>query len=205
MDYLLHLISDYGYFGLYSLLMLGIFGIPLPDETLLAFSGYLVSQGSLTFIPALVAAFTGSLTGITLNYLVGRTVGAQLLRFFGGYLHLTPEKLAKAQDWFARSGKWGLFFGYFFPGLRHLGPLVAGATRVPPLTFALFAYSGGFLWSLTYLSLGYHLGREWHQVSPNFQSVLWITLLGLCLIFLGVLFWQVRCWRQVRVTASSKK
>ena len=41
-------ITHYGYGAIFCLLALGIVGLPAPDETLLAFSGYLVSRG--TFI-----------------------------------------------------------------------------------------------------------------------------------------------------------
>jgi membrane protein DedA with SNARE-associated domain len=40
-----HWISQYGYVGIFSLLMLGIIGVPVADEALLAFSGYLVFKG----------------------------------------------------------------------------------------------------------------------------------------------------------------
>ena len=44
MEIITQWISHYGYFGLFSLLMLGIVGLPVPDETLLTFAGYLVVE-----------------------------------------------------------------------------------------------------------------------------------------------------------------
>ena len=64
----LNWVEQYGYIGLFSLLVLGIVGIPLPDEWLLAFSGYLVFKGTFRFAPALAAAFTGSACGISVSY-----------------------------------------------------------------------------------------------------------------------------------------
>jgi membrane protein DedA with SNARE-associated domain len=40
-----YVLGQYGYFGIYGLLMLGIFGLPLPDETLLLFCGFLGFEG----------------------------------------------------------------------------------------------------------------------------------------------------------------
>ena len=34
-------ITEYGYIALFFLLMLGIVGLPIPDETIMVFSGYL--------------------------------------------------------------------------------------------------------------------------------------------------------------------
>ena len=47
MEPLLEWLSQWGYAGLFGLLVFGIIGLPIPDETLLVFSGYLVSQGRL--------------------------------------------------------------------------------------------------------------------------------------------------------------
>jgi membrane protein DedA with SNARE-associated domain len=40
-------IAQYGYLAIFSLLVLGIVGLPVPDETLLTFTGYLVFRGHL--------------------------------------------------------------------------------------------------------------------------------------------------------------
>ena len=37
-----HWISQHGYVGIFSLLVFGIIGLPVPDEWLLTFSGYLI-------------------------------------------------------------------------------------------------------------------------------------------------------------------
>ena len=39
-------ITQYGYLAIFCLLMFGIVGLPVPDETLLTFTGYLVFKGT---------------------------------------------------------------------------------------------------------------------------------------------------------------
>jgi len=46
------LIARYGYFAIFSLLMLGIVGPAIPDETILVISGVLARQGKLDYIAA---------------------------------------------------------------------------------------------------------------------------------------------------------
>ena len=41
-------IAQYGYLAIFCLLMFGIVGLPVPDETLLTFTGYLVYKGTLS-------------------------------------------------------------------------------------------------------------------------------------------------------------
>ena len=55
--------------GDFFLLVLGIVGLPVPDETLLTFSGYLVYQGHLSLPLTFLSGFAGSACGITLSYL----------------------------------------------------------------------------------------------------------------------------------------
>jgi membrane protein DedA with SNARE-associated domain len=159
-------IRHYGYLGVFSSLMLGMFGLPVPDESILTFTGFLVSKHYLRLIPAILAAFLGSIAGISLNYTVGRVFGQPFLKKYGPRILITEEKLNKVHDWFDRYGKWSLFAGYFFPGVRHLTPFIAGTARLRVVVFALFAYSGALLWATSFTLVGYYLGKEWFRIIP---------------------------------------
>lgn len=160
METLNHLITSYGYWGIFACLAVGIFGIPMADEVLLMGAGYLVSIGELQALPTGLAVIVGSFCGISLNYVVGRTIGSKLLAWVGKFCPSRLSKLDYVVDWFRRVGRWGLLAGYFFPGIRHLLPVVAGFSRLHAGIFALLAGSGCCLWSLTLLTLGYVLGEE---------------------------------------------
>ncbi|HEY9074705.1 MAG TPA: DedA family protein, partial [Desulfobaccales bacterium] len=149
---------------------------PVPDETILTFTGFLIYKNYLNPVSAILAAYLGSICGITLNYLVGRYIGFPLLHKYGLYLRLTDDKLARARRWFERSGKFALFGGYFFPGLRHLTAFIAGASRLPYRGFAPSAYSGGFCWVVAFIALGYWLGEEWRKIVPQIQKYLWLAV-----------------------------
>lgn len=155
-------IAQYGYAGLFTLLLLGIVGLPVPDETLLAYAGYLIGNGELAAVSTYLVAFFGSACGITISYLLGRSGGRYLMVRYGGYLHLGAEKLERVHRWYARTGKWSLAIGYFFIGIRHLTAFVAGSSGLEWRTFALFAYLGAMVWSATFISLGWWLGKRWH-------------------------------------------
>jgi membrane protein DedA with SNARE-associated domain len=192
MHVLSHWIKTYGYLGVFTSLMLGMFGLPVPDESILTFTGFLISKNYLHPASAVVAAFLGSICGITLNYLVGRFVGFPLMYRYGIYIRLTPAKLARAQQWFERYGKWALFIGYFFPGIRHLSALSAGASRLQYWIFASFAYSGGFLWAATFISLGYFLGEEGIRIVPRMEAYLWEAVaVALGLAGVAFLVWKI--------------
>ena len=178
----LHLIKTYGYLGIFSSLMLGMFGLPIPDETILAFIGFLVFKKYFHPVPTILTAFLGSTFGITVNYLVGRTIGLPLLVKYGKYLHVTPEKLARAHQWFEKYGKWSLFGGYFLPGVRHFTALSAGISGLEYRYFAPFAYAGGLVFVVTFLTLGYVVGDEWGKVIPRVYSYLWLLVAAIIVL-----------------------
>ena len=167
METFTHLLSQYGYFGLFGLLMFGIIGVPVPEETLLTFAGVLVYRGHLELGPTLLAAFLGSACGITVSYGLGRGVGRVVTRKFGRFVRVTPEQMDRVEAWFERVGHWGLLWGYFLPGIRHLTAVAAGATRLRYVDFAVFAYTGALLWSFTFVSLGALAGKQWVRISEQ--------------------------------------
>ena len=161
MEIVLDWIARYGYFGLFALLMFGIAGLPIPDETLLMFSGYLISKGRLNPLLAFVFSFAGSVSGISLSYCMGRFVGQPVLFRYGRFVGITPGHLDSARAWYGRAGEWLLAFGYFIPGIRHFTALIAGMSRLHYRVFALFAYGGAAIWVATFLGIGYIVGDHW--------------------------------------------
>jgi membrane protein DedA with SNARE-associated domain len=186
-------VTQYGYLGIFSLIAAGIVGLPVPDETILTFAGYLVYRRILYPAPTIAAALMGTLCGITVSYTLGRTAGLGLLRRYGRYLHLTQARIDRVHQWFERIGRWTLLIGYFIPGVRHLIALVAGASRLRFRTFALFAYSGGFIWSLTFISVGFFFGQHWESVLVRIQNhVDEAIMIALGLLLAYLLAWRLR-------------
>ncbi len=177
---ILHWIMQYGYIGIFCLLMLGIVGVPVPDELIMTCAGYLIFKGYLQPAPTVIAAFLGAVCGISLSYTIGRVVGTSLIDKFGPLVHLTPEKLKSIHGWFERFGKWTLVFGYFLTGFRHLVAIVAGTVKLRVPAFAPFAYTGALIWSVTFISLGYLLGEQWNRMARHAETVALILTILVC-------------------------
>jgi membrane protein DedA with SNARE-associated domain len=201
---LLHWLNAYGYYALFGSMVFGIIGLPVPDETLLTLSGYLVLKGEFSFLPAYASALLGSATGITVSYLIGRSGGVRIVSRYGRHVHLTVERLNLVNSWFTRVGKWALTIGYFVPGVRHLTALTAGTSKVQYRVFALFAYSGAVLWSLTFISLGYFLGQAGADAVNSHDRWL-IALLALLIFALIMTFWWIKTRLVKSPTMRSKE
>lgn len=187
-------ITHYGYIAIFSLLIFGIVGLPVPDETLLTFTGYLIYKGNFSVQWAFAAAAAGSAAGMTLSYTLGRVFGMTVLHRYGKYLHITPSRLEGAHGWFERVGHWALTLGYFIPGVRHLTAYAAGMSELAPHQFALFAYSGTVLWVTTFLSLGYFLGERWQAVEKNIDHYLVGASIAIGVLAAAYLVW--RRWKR---------
>jgi membrane protein DedA with SNARE-associated domain len=190
-------IVHYGYVGIFALLVLGIVGVPVPDETLMVFAGYLVFKQKLSLFPTLISAFLGSICGISVSYSLGRTLGLYLVHRLGHFLHLDAAKLDYVRAWYDRRGKYALVLAYFVPGVRHLAAYVAGSAELPLTVFAPFAYMGGLLWCSSFIMLGYFLGDEWVRLSETLHRYL---IVGSCLvIILGAIIFVLMRRRQKSV------
>src|ERR1044071_896045 len=187
-------ITQYGYLAIFLLLVFGIVGLPVPDETLLTFTGYLIYSHHLSFPLAYAVALAGSGSGITISFWLGRTFGLKLIHRYGKYLHIREEHINKAHKWFEGVGHWGLTFGYFVPGVRHVTAYAAGMSELEPHIFALFAYSGACLWVGTFIGLGYFLGERWETVEKNIHGFAVRVTLGAAILVAGYVVW--RTWRK---------
>lgn len=195
MDAVFHWISAYGYPAIFVLLMLGVVGIPIPDETLLVFCGYLISKGKMNPVIAWIFALTGSWCGISLSYCIGRTFGIGVVHKFGKYLHLDEARLAKIHQWFDRVGHWALLFGYYIAGVRHFTAIVAGTSRLSFPSFMAYAWTGGLLWVTTFLTVGYYLGENWRRIAEVIHQYMTEVSIVLIVVALAYYWWRKRAER----------
>lgn len=192
MDAVFQWITTYGYPAIFLLLTLGVVGLPVPDETLLVFCGYLIFKGKLHPVMAWVSALGGSWCGISLSYAIGRTFGIGAVHKFGKFMHLDEGRLARVHQWFDRVGHWALLGGYYIAGVRHLTAIVAGVSRLGFPSFMAYAWTGGLLWVTTFLTLGYVLGENWKTIGETIQHDIVYVSIVLVVAAAGYYWWRRR-------------
>jgi len=160
MDRILSLISHYGYLVVFFGVMLESTGVPLPGETILLAAGVLVQRGHLDLGYTIAFGILGAVVGDQIGYWVGREGGRPFVLRWGRYLFITPERLGRAEAFFARHGGKAVFLARFFSGLRVFGALVAGISRMRWATFFLYNALGGAVWATAVVLIGYFLGSS---------------------------------------------
>ena len=195
MEHVSQFISQYGYFAIFALLMLGIVGPLIPDDTVLVLSGIAVHEGRLEPGITIGVAFAGSVCGITMSYLVGRTGAIFALRRIPILDRSIDDHLPRVHRWFEQYGKWTLFFGYFIAGVRHFTALGAGVGKLRFRTFAIYAYPGGLIWVISFIAIGYYLGEGWEAVARRLN---WSTAaIAAAVVVIAALVWWTRRRRPI--------
>lgn len=184
---------QYGSIALFFLMVAGIIILPVPEETMMVIAGVLMKKGNLHIPNTLLAAYAGSICGITISYLLGRTAGHFLVVKYGSWIGLTQERLDKVHTWFVKFGKWTLLIGYFIPGIRHFTGFASGMTELEYKQFAAFAYAGALLWVTTFLSFGYFFGNYCCSLFEHVEiSIDKIVILFVCTLILYITYKQMK-------------
>jgi membrane protein DedA with SNARE-associated domain len=148
-----------GYPGIAAIVGLESAGLPLPGETTLLAASYLAATGHLSLLLVTGSAAFGAVVGDSIGYLVGRRGGRRFLARYGKYVGITPEKLIRADDYFARHGAKTVFFGRFVALLRILAGPLAGASRMPYRRFLAANVAGAVTWATTIGTLAFFFGK----------------------------------------------
>jgi membrane protein DedA with SNARE-associated domain len=173
---LVYLISSYGYIAIAVLLAGGIFGLPIPDETIMIISGYMVYSGVLDYCPTILASWIGSILGMTLSFMLGYYLGLPALNRYGYRLGLNEERLSIVQKWYNRFGKFTIPIGYFVPGIRQLNAFFSAVSKMAYREFICFACPGGLIWVLVFVNMGFFLGKGWEQLTRRIDPYHYIVL-----------------------------
>ncbi|WP_226375309.1 DedA family protein [Effusibacillus dendaii] len=188
----LNMIGVHGYIALFLSLVLGIVGLPIPDEVIMTYVGFLISQERMVFGMAWLVSFLGSVTGMSISYSIGRFVGLPFIYKFGSKLGIKQAHLERVQRGYKKFGPALLIIGYFIPGVRHLTAFSAGMSNMPILFFMFYSYIGGFIWTFTFLALGRMLGTHWNVLFIYMHRYFWWILAAALLLAAVLLIFRLK-------------
>ncbi|WP_026833271.1 DedA family protein [Exiguobacterium undae] len=158
-DVLLYL-ADLGYFGIALGLMIEI----IPSEIVLSYGGFMISQGTIGWPLAIVAAVIGGLFSQLFLYWFARYGGRPLILKYGKYLLITEHHLDLAERWFVKYGQGVIFGARFIPVVRHAISIPAGLAKMDQTKFSVYTILAIIPWSILFLYLGDTLGTNWRSI-----------------------------------------
>jgi membrane protein DedA with SNARE-associated domain len=182
------MVSDWGYTGLFGLMVLESSSLPVPSEIVLPFSGYLVSVGHLNFGLTILVATVAALVGSLVDYYIGLK-GVEVLtkhRILGRTL-FSADQIAFAGNWFTKHGSLTIFLARLVPGIRTLISFPAGAAKMPLAKFLVFTTAGCILWNSLLIYIGFYLGTNWTEVASFSHYILIAVVAGFAVLIAAYL------------------
>jgi membrane protein DedA with SNARE-associated domain len=164
-------------------------GVPLPNEAILLFSGFLVGSGHLNLIATLAVSVVGTVGGATLAWWIARTFGPTGVRTVGRFVFLTPGRLAAAEAFFRRRGNATVFIARLTPIIRTVISYPAGLAGMRYRPFLLATAAGCAIWNLLVLLAGRAAGEHWTELFERFHTP--VLLVGAAVILAGVAYLAV--------------
>ncbi len=182
-DFVIDLISNYGYFGMFLGMVLEAVIIIIPSEAILATGGILASKKIFTFLGAFLIGLLGSVFCAIVIYFMGYFGGKAFVKKYGKYFFMKEEELEKSDSWFNKYGLLAALIGRNFPIVRTLISLPIGIMRLSFFKFLIYTTIGSIPWTLAFVYFGYSLGNNWILIN-NYISKLKLPIRILIAIFI---------------------
>jgi membrane protein DedA with SNARE-associated domain len=183
-------LTDLGYLGIAIGLMLEI----IPSEIVLAYGGYMVSQGTITFIGAVIAGTIGGVIAQLFLYWAGYYGGRPFLEKYGKYVLIRKKHIDMAEQWFDKYGTGVIFTARFIPVVRHAISIPAGIAKMSAVRFAVLTTLAVIPWSIFFLMLGIQLGSRWQEIETVAATYTRPVALGAAAIILVYIIFKV--WKR---------
>ena len=177
-----------GYWGIAILMTIESSFVPFPSEVIIPPAAWLAQSGHYNLYLVIIAGIVGSLVGALINYYLALFLGRPLIYRLANHkvlkwLGITPEKIARSEEFFKKNGAKSTFIGRLIPVVRQLISLPAGFAKMPLGKFVIFTTLGAGIWVTVLAYLGYFLGANEDLFKRYYTELQWI-ILGLALAWL---------------------
>ncbi|MBY4604104.1 DedA family protein [Bacillus sp. SPARC3] len=176
-------LTNMGYAGIAIGLMIEI----IPSEIVLAYGGYMVSEGTIGFIGAIIAGVIGGTIAQIFIYWIGRYGGRPFLDKYGKYLLIKKHHIDMSENWFQKYGAGVVFSARFIPVVRHAISIPAGIAKMPFLKFVVLTVLAIIPWSIMFVYLGIQLGSQWDDVE-NIAGTYTTPIMILAIVVIALYF-----------------
>ncbi|TDB54775.1 DedA family protein [Bacillus sp. CBEL-1] len=181
---LLELLTSFGYIGIALGLMVEI----IPSEVVLAYGGYMVTKGTITFWGAVIAGIIGGTIAQWFLYWIGAYGGRPFLQKYGKYLFIREKHLDVSEKWFREYGTGIVFSARFVPVVRHAISIPAGIAKMSFWKFTFLTILAMIPWSMLFIYLGIQLKENWiniEEIATNY------TIPFIVFAFVGIVLYFV--------------
>ena len=195
-EFIIKVMNDYGYIGVFLLIMAENLFPPIPSEAVLSFAGFMTTVTDITAFGMVLCATLGSFCGGLLFYLAGMFFGVERIKILtqspvGRLVGIKPDHIENAHKWFCKRGTKTVFLCRFVPVIRSLISIPAGISRLNFAKFAVYTMAGSGIWNTVIISAGRLVGTKRDvalKIISTFSDTAVIFMLIITVVFVaGVL------------------
>jgi membrane protein DedA with SNARE-associated domain len=194
-DWVIELIKQTGYVGVFLLMFLETVFPPVPSEVIMPIAGLSAARGDLTLWGVIVSGTAGAMFGNFFWYLLARVIGLGRFRPFierhGRWLTLDWYDVEKAERLFGRFGGIVVGAGRMLPTVRSIVSIPAGLLHMRLKSFLIWSTVGTAGWSSALAVAGYLLGQQFSDV----EKVIGPLSMAIIALIIAAYIWRQLTWR----------
>ncbi|MBI2592728.1 MAG: DedA family protein [Candidatus Colwellbacteria bacterium] len=161
-------LEQFSYLGIFTLLVLGGVLSPISEEIVLISVGYLIGIQALNKFIALPVSLAGVFIGDNILFFLSKKGG----KFTDALIkRVTRDKLLKYEDFMKKHKAKAIFFLRFIIGLRFLGPMLAGLTKVKDKTFRMYDSLAILLYVPAMILIGYYFNDQLDALAVKIVAI----------------------------------
>ncbi len=191
-DFAIHLMQSAGYTGVVVLMVAESMILPVPSEAVMPFAGFLIADGTFSWVGVIFFSTLGSIVGSLISYWIGAAGGRPLVQRWGKYVLVTHHDLDITDRFFQRYGGWAVFIARFIPVVRHFISIPAGVAKMPLAKFLLATVIGAALWNTFLAWIGVKLGENWERIRQYGEKIDLVVILLLAILLAAYIYRHVR-------------
>ena len=192
------ILDRWGYLAIAGVIGVESFGVPAPGQTIMVAAAIYAGAGRMNVFAVAAISILAAVLGDNIGYWIGVRGGRRAVHRFGKYVLITPERLARAERFFARRGNRIVVVARFIDGLRQLNGVIAGITAMPWRTFLTYNTIGAVLWAGWWTTVSYLLGTHLIEIIEHAHRYKWYAIALIAVAIAGYTALHVRHIRRRR-------
>lgn len=201
-------IGDYGLYAVFVLMLIDAV-LPAASELVMVYGGAIaigafpnqsvtlfgteIESTGWAYVAMAGAGTVGYVLGSILGWAIGLYGGRPFLERHGRWLHVTPEKVDKAEAWFERYGDAAVLVSRVLPVIRSFISIPAGIAEMPLVRYTILTFVGTVPWCFGLAAVGLAFGASWERFHEAWHFADYV-ILGL--LAAGVVYLVVRARRR---------
>jgi len=197
-DWIISIMEQFGYLGIFLLIIIENVFPPIPSEIILAFGGFMTTKTEMNVLGVIGVATAGSLIGAIILYCLGTILNFERIERFtikyGKYLGLKITDIKKAMKFYKKYEKKAVFFGRVVPVVRSLISIPAGMAKMDLKSFVFYTFMGSLIWNSILVVCGMVLGQSWQTILYYFDvyaTIAYISI-AMALVIIGIWYKKTR-------------